>query len=101
MQRALLGELILVGLAGAVQAQSFPSKAARIVVAFPPGGATDIMARIYADITKIAQNPEVRQKVSGMGADPVVQSPQDLAALLRSKTAKWEKVVREAGIKAD
>jgi tripartite-type tricarboxylate transporter receptor subunit TctC len=67
----------------------------------PAATPKDIVARIHADITKIAQNPEVRQKVSGMGADPVVQTPEDLAAMLRSETAKWEKVVREAGIKAD
>ncbi len=40
--------VVATGLAGAVQAQSFPSKLVRIVVPFPPGGVGDITSRILA-----------------------------------------------------
>ena len=40
--------LLWVLLVGAVHAQDFPSKPIRMVVGFPPGGGTDVVARILA-----------------------------------------------------
>ena len=37
---------LLVGIAGQVGAQDYPSRAITVVVPFPPGGASDVVARI-------------------------------------------------------
>ena len=44
----LLAALLVWCLAGSVQAQSYPSKSVRMLLAFPPGGPTDINARLFA-----------------------------------------------------
>ena len=40
--------ILLIGSAMAVFAQEYPSKPIRMVVGFPPGGGTDVVARILA-----------------------------------------------------
>jgi hypothetical protein len=44
----LLGVLLAFCFAGSLQAQAYPSKPLRMLLAFPPGGPTDINARLYA-----------------------------------------------------
>ena len=41
--------VLLLALAGAVQAQSWPARPVRFIVPFPPGGATDVAARTLSE----------------------------------------------------
>ncbi len=52
MKKFLLAALFLV--AGAVHAQGYPSKPVRVIVPFPPGGATDLITRLVAQ--KLSDN---------------------------------------------
>ena len=78
--------------AGPVWAQSFPSKAVRIVVPFPPGGGADALARLMApklsEIRKQRVIIENKPGASGhIGADLVANSPADGYTVLMSTTA--------------
>ena len=47
------------------------------------------------------QAPEVRSRLSAMGADPIPMSPAEFGSLIKRDAELWGRVVREAGIKPD
>lgn len=67
--RAIAGAtLALVGAAGGAPAQNFPSKPVQLMVAFPPGGSTDVGARIVASIAeKLLGQPMIVVNKGGAG----------------------------------
>lgn len=67
----------------------------------PAGTPRDIIARIQADIAKVLLMADVREKLAGMGAEPSGESPEALAARIKTEFDAWGEVVRKAGIKAD
>jgi tripartite-type tricarboxylate transporter receptor subunit TctC len=42
--------------------------------------------------------PEVRERVVASGAEPLVDSPAEFAAMIRDETRKWSEVIRRAGV---
>ena len=69
------------------QAQSWPSKPVRIIVPFPPGGTTDIVARsLGVELQKMWQQPVVIENRPGaggnIGSELVAKSPNDGYTLL-------------------
>ena len=79
LKSLLLGTL-LTACAGAVMAQAFPSKPIRMVVTFPPGGAPDILARLFAEKAQLGQTVVVDNKPGAggnIGAADVAKSPAD------------------------
>jgi tripartite-type tricarboxylate transporter receptor subunit TctC len=73
--RKLIAAITLVALAGIAnaQAQSFPSKQITLMVPFPPGGSTDVAARIMADkMRPILGQPVIIENVGGAGGSIAV-----------------------------
>jgi tripartite-type tricarboxylate transporter receptor subunit TctC len=68
----------------------------------PAATPRDLVRRIHADITKIQTAPEFRKRMLELGIDQSdADTPEKHAAFVKSETAKWSKVIREAGIKAE
>lgn len=86
--------LIILLAAGSVHAQGYPAKPNRYIVGFPPGGANDIVARAL-------KSPDVRERLQGLGADPVGDTPEQYTAFMQNEIAKWDKVIKAAGIKGE
>ena len=85
LQRVFL-ILILVA-SGAALAQSYPAKPIRVVVPFPPGGGTDIVARtVTPKMAEILGQPFVVENRAGaggnIGTEAVAKSPADGYTLL-------------------
>ena len=68
-------------------------------VLFPAGTPQDIVDRWYREIAVIVALPEVRDRLTSLGLQPVVNTPASFAAQIKSEVARWSKVIRDAGIK--
>src|SRR5947199_5448890 len=59
------------------------------------------VARASADVNRVLAMSEVREKMLGLGAEPEGNTPEEFARFIRGDQAKWSKLVKEAGIKAE
>ena len=67
----------------------------------PAGLSKDVQTRINAETARVLSLPDVREKMAVLGLDLAPGSPQALATLIQSETAKWANVVKESGAKLD
>jgi len=67
----------------------------------PAGTPKDVVAKLNADIVKAARLPDVRERMTTLGADVVGNTPVEFAAFQKADTAKWAKVVKASGAKID
>jgi tripartite-type tricarboxylate transporter receptor subunit TctC len=67
----------------------------------PAGTPPEIVRRLNAEIVRILRLPEVRDKLIGLGAEPVGNSPDEFAAMVKSEVAKWADVVKRSGARVD
>jgi tripartite-type tricarboxylate transporter receptor subunit TctC len=61
----------------------------------------EIVTRLHAEIVRILQAPDMKQKLAADGTDPVGSSPDEFARYIKSELAKWGKVARDAGIQPE
>jgi tripartite-type tricarboxylate transporter receptor subunit TctC len=67
----------------------------------PAGVPRDIIRQLASDIAEIIKLPDVRERITADGAEPIGSTPEAFAAFLKRETAKWGKVVRDSGAKAE
>jgi tripartite-type tricarboxylate transporter receptor subunit TctC len=67
----------------------------------PAGTPQEVIAKLHAETSRILKLAEVREKLAGLGAEPVGNSPQELAATIANESARWADVIRRQGIKAE
>jgi tripartite-type tricarboxylate transporter receptor subunit TctC len=61
----------------------------------------DIVDRLHAELVRVIRTPEIRDKLSQQGADPVASTPEEFAAYIRDETTKWARIVKLSGAKAE
>jgi tripartite-type tricarboxylate transporter receptor subunit TctC len=67
----------------------------------PAGIPAPIVEKIHAAVAKIYQQPDMRDKLIGLAAEPAISTPQEFTALVKSELAKWSKAVKDSGAKLD
>lgn len=67
-----------------------------------PAGTPDaIVAKLNGAIAQVLKAPDVAAAMEAQGAKPIGNSPAELAAVILTDTARWSKLIKEAGIQAN
>ena len=67
----------------------------------PAATPVEIRNRLHAEVVKILRSPDIKERLLGMGAEPVGSTQEQFGAFIKSEMAKWGKVIREANIKPE
>jgi len=67
----------------------------------PAGTPPAIVARLNAEIVKIINLPDTKEKLLMLGAEPVGNSSEDFTIFVRAEVGKWGDVVKKSGARVD
>jgi tripartite-type tricarboxylate transporter receptor subunit TctC len=83
--------------------ETVPSYSAYIwdALAGPRDMAAETVALLNREINAVLADPAIKARLIALGAEPLAMSADQSAAFVADETAKWGKVIRDAGIKVD
>ena len=67
----------------------------------PAGTPRDVVGKLHAAVVRALQEAPVRERLLVDGAEPVGNTPDEFAAIIRNDLVKWGKVIKDAGITAE
>jgi tripartite-type tricarboxylate transporter receptor subunit TctC len=67
----------------------------------PRGTPPAIVAKLQTEIARVLMAPDTKEQLAGLGAEPVGNTPDELAAFLKTDKARWGKVIQDRGIKPE
>ncbi len=67
----------------------------------PAGTPKPIIDMLNASNRKVLARDDIKQKLESQGVDPIVNTPAEFSAYMKSETEKWGKVVKATGAKAE
>ena len=70
-------------------------------VVAPAGTSLAIVNKLSIEIKAIVANPEVRERFYGQGIEPAYATPEEFAAYIKATVAKYAKIIRDLGLKAE
>lgn len=111
--KSIVAGIVCAAFAVNAAAQNFPSKPVHILVGFGASGmiatwfslpgpanmSPELVARIQRDTARMFNTPTTKDKLTGMGVDLVLNSPEQFRDYLRAEIARHTKVVKGVGIK--
>jgi tripartite-type tricarboxylate transporter receptor subunit TctC len=60
-----------------------------------------IIDRLHREFVRALNSPDLRERLQGLGAEPVGNTPEQYTAFMQNEIAKWGKVIKAAGIKGE
>lgn len=107
------GKLRAVAVSGAKRSPAFPDipslaetlpgfdTGTLYAVLAPAGTPAPIVEKLSAAFLKAIELPDVKERLTTVGADIVAGSPADTMRYIQAQIDQWDKVIKEAGIKVD
>ncbi len=65
------------------------------------GAPRERVLKLNAEIVRILNNPETRERLLALGAEPVGTSPEEFAGFIKSEAVRWGRIVKALGLRAD
>lgn len=65
----------------------------------PAGTPRPIIDKLNSELHKALNAPDMKKKLAASGVDPLLSTPEEFAAFIRSETKRYAEVVRSAGLK--
>lgn len=70
-------------------------------IAAPAKTPPAIVERLNRELVRALNSPDLRNRLTGLGAEPVGNTPEQYQAFVQNEITKWGKVIKAAGIKGE
>ena len=67
----------------------------------PPKSSPALVNKLSEDMNRILNMPDIKARLSSIGAEPAPSTPQAFAKFVKEETSKWAKVAKDSGAKVD
>jgi tripartite-type tricarboxylate transporter receptor subunit TctC len=67
----------------------------------PAATPKDIIGKIHIDVVRVLKLPDVAERIASQGADTVGNTPAEFAAFIAAESAKYARIIQQAGVKLD
>ncbi len=64
----------------------------------PAGTPAEIVSKLSREVVRTLALPEIRERMAGQGSEAVSSAPEVFSAFVKAEAAKWQKVIRTAGL---
>ena len=114
LQHYKSGKLKVLAVAGKLRHPSLPDVPTAIEAGYPDyetyawygmygpkGTPREVVTRIQQEIARVLNLPDMNERLSQFGAEPIASSPENFAAFTRAEHDKFAKLVKAAGIRPE
>ena len=67
----------------------------------PAGTPKATIDKLNAEMVAVLKQPDVQERLTGVGLEPVGSTPAEFEAFMKAEIAKWSKIIKDAGITAE
>jgi tripartite-type tricarboxylate transporter receptor subunit TctC len=67
----------------------------------PAATPKDVVAKIHDDVIQVLKLPDVKERIASQGAEIVADTPAEFAAFISAESAKYAKIIKQAGVKLE